>query len=143
MKNKYMQFKTLLPVCLTFWWMQFVSYHADSAREIKPEGITSLRIASVRRALLSLLLVTKIIMKLSCTCHDIEVWRPQLSKNSQSHHSWRHKNNSQQLVMAPSWFSRVLLGFGHCVSSLEPHRSPACLVMFCVSVWWGEMYRLH
>lgn len=90
-----MQFKTLLPVCLTFWWMQFVSYHADSAREIKPEGITSLRIPSVRRALLSLLLVTEIIMKLSCTCHDIEVLRHQLSKNSQSHHSWRHQNNSQ------------------------------------------------
>lgn len=102
-----MQFKTLLPVCLTFWWMLFVSYHADSAREVKPEGITGLRIASVRRTLLSLLLVTEIIMKLSCTCHDIEMLRPQLSKNSQSHHSWRHKNVSSlswPLLDSPQFF---------------------------------------
>lgn len=87
MKNKYVQFKILLPVWLISWCTQFVSYQIDSAREVKPEGITSLRIIGVRRTLPSLLLVIEIIMKLSWTCHDIEVLRPQLSKNSQSH-SW-------------------------------------------------------
>lgn len=80
-----MQFKILLPLCLTSWGMQCVSYHVDSAQEIKPEGITSLRITNVRKTLLSLLLITEIIMKFPWTCRDTEVLRPQLSKNSQSH----------------------------------------------------------
>lgn len=82
MKNKYACFKFLLPVCPTLWCMQFRCYHVDSTWKVKPEGIVCLRITGVRRTLLSLLAITEIIMKLLWTCHDVEVFRWQLSKIS-------------------------------------------------------------
>lgn len=81
-KNKYACLKFLLLVCPALWCMQFRCYHVDSTWKVKPEGITCLRITGVRRTLLSLLVITEIIMKLLWTCHDVEVFRWQLSKIS-------------------------------------------------------------
>lgn len=143
-KNKYVQFKILLPVCLTSWCMQIVFFHVDSSQEAKPEGITSLRITGVRRILVSLLIVIEIIMKLCWTCHDIKVLRPQLFKNSPK------SPMSGGIKMSAACHGHFLVlqsssrFWAVCVRSLEQaQKSSVCLVMFCVSVWWDEMYRLQ